>query len=253
MISTEFVYGINPVIHLLMTGSRPCHEVLVSIGRKESDYNKIEKAAKERRLSVKVVSRQDLANLVKTDKHQGVAVKCDTYRFSLLEDVVDAAIRDPLKGFLLILDGVSDPQNLGALVRTANLMGVHGVVIPKDNACGVTPTVVKASAGATEHQKIVQVTNIANTINYLKEKGFWIVGAAGETDSVLYKHDFGSSNVALILGSEGKGMRRLVRESCDHLLSIPMSGSVGSFNVSTAGAIFMNEVARQRWISHNLP
>jgi len=153
------------------------------------------------------------------------------------------------KGFIVILDGITDPHNLGSLIRTALLMGVDGIILPKDNSAVVGPTVVKVSAGSTEHLKIAQVTNITSTIRYLKDRDFWIAGAAAEGATSIYQHDFIGINVALVLGAEGAGIRRLVKENCDYMLSIPMEGHIASYNVAVAGALFMGEVARQRWIS----
>lgn len=247
--TTEIIYGASPVLELLRAGRRHCHVVFTTAGRKEAGIRKVREEAEKNGIPVKTISKEKLSEFTVTSKNQGLAAICDPYPYSTLEEILDEARNDNQKGFILVLDGVSDPQNLGALVRSANLFGVHGVVIPKDNAAPVTPTVVKASAGAAEHQKIVQVTNITNTLNSLKEKGFWIFGADSESSELLYHYNFVGQNTALVLGSEGRGIRRLVGENCDHLLVIPMAGRIGSFNVSAAGAIFMGEVARQRWLS----
>lgn len=146
---------------------------------------------------------------------------------------------------MLILDSIEDPQNLGSLIRTANSAGVHGVIIPKDRASSVTPTVVKTSAGATEHTMISQVTNIAQTIEMLKKQGIWVIGIEGDAKQSIYKTDF-NIDVAIVIGGEGKGIRRLVKEKCDFLASIPMNGQVSSLNAGVAGAIAMFEVLRQR-------
>ena len=249
MSSSEIIYGTNPVLEALRAGKRRCHQLFVSEGRREADVKAVEGEAARRRVPVKRVPREELTKLAETEKNQGVALRCDPFSYDGLEALVERALSDERKGFLVVLDGITDPQNLGSIVRTAHLMGVHGIILPRDNAAGVTPAVVKSSAGATEYLPIAQVTNIAETLRYIKERGFWVTGAAGESSDMIYLHDFKGYNVALVLGAEGSGIRRLVRERCDYLLSVPMEGAVGSYNVSVAGALFMGEVARQRWLS----
>lgn len=236
----------NPVLEALRAGKRRCHQVFIASGRREADARRLEEEARRRRVPVKSLPREELTALAGTDKHQGAAARCDTFPPAILEEVVDAAIASPHKGFVVLLDGITDPQNVGSIARTAHLMGVHGLILPRDNAAPISPTVVKASAGATEYLPIAQVTNLAETIRYIKDKGFWVVGAIGESENSIYIHDFQGYHVALVLGSEGKGLRRLVRERCDHLLSIPMEGNISSYNVSVAAALFMGEVSRQR-------
>lgn len=248
MINPEYIYGLNPVLELMRAGRRRCHEIFVSINRKEADAKRVQDEAALHRIPIKYLTRDELTHISHIEKHQGVVARCDSYPYAVFEDVVRAASSDPRKGFLVILDGITDPQNFGSLVRTAHLMGAHGVVIPRDNAVSVTPTVVKTSAGATEYLPIVQVTNIANSISHIKDKGFWVAGADGNSKENIYLHDFRGCNTAIVIGAEGEGIRRLVRERCDYLLSIPMEGAVGSYNASVAGALFMGEVARSRWL-----
>ena len=246
--ANEIIYGLNPVLEALRAGKRRCHGIFIAAGRREADARLVEEEAARRRIPVKALPREEIAQMAGAKTHQGVVAKIDPYPYDPLGAAVDAALADARKGFLLVLDGITDPQNLGSIIRTAHLMGVHGVILPRDNAAGVTPTVVKASAGASEHTRIVQVTNIAETLRYIKERGFWVSGAAGEGSESLYDHDFTGENAAIVLGEEGGGIRRLVRERCDYLLRIPMEGVVGSYNVSVAGALFMGEVARQRLV-----
>lgn len=243
---TEIVSGKHAVLELLRAKKRRCYEVWVSESKKEKIVAEIEEAAKKNKVPVKFVSSEEIASLSFIDKHQGVAARCDPFVFSDLAIVSKAAKSSDNKGLLLILDGILDPQNLGALIRTAHLCGVHGIILPKDNSAPVSPVTQKASSGAAEHIPIVQVTNIVSTLRQLKEEGFWIAGAAGESAQNLYLFDFTGNNYVLVLGAEGKGIRRLVRENCDYLLSIPMFGKIESYNVSVAGAIFMSEIMRQR-------
>ncbi|MBN1283621.1 MAG: 23S rRNA (guanosine(2251)-2'-O)-methyltransferase RlmB [Proteobacteria bacterium] len=246
MSGTEIIYGANPVIEALRSGLRRCHEVMISLGRKESMAAKVAGEADARRVQVSHLAKQELSRLCGTDRHQGLAARVDRYPYAELIPSISRAIEDPRKAFILALDGVADPQNLGSLIRTAHLMGVHCLILPRDNAAGITPSVVKASAGATEYLPIVQVTNLARTIEYLKESGVWVTGVEGGSEKSIYDSNFKGLNVALVLGSEGAGIRRLVRKLCDFLIFIPMEGKISSYNVSVAGALAMGEVARQR-------
>lgn len=243
----EIISGKHAVLELLRAGKRRCYEVYVAEKKKEKIVEEIEEAAKKNRVKVRQVTHEEMAALSSIEKHQGIAAKCDPFVFSELNEVVGAAKATDKKGLIVVFDGITDPQNLGALIRTAHLCGVNGAILPKDNSAPVSPATQKASSGATEHIPIVQITNVVSTLKQLKEDGFWIVGAAGESAQNLYLFDFTGNNYVLVLGAEGKGIRRLVRENCDYLLSIPMLGKIESYNVSVAGAIFMAEVMRQRY------
>lgn len=243
---TEIIYGVNPVIEALRAGRRNCHEVMISLGRRELTVAKICEEAARRKAKVGFVSKQEIAALSRTDKHQGVAARVDSYPYAEFEHVLKSSVEDVKKAFILVLDNVSDPHNLGSLIRTAHLMGVHGVIMPRDKSVGVTPAVVKSSAGATEYLPIVQVTNLARTLEYLKESGVWVTGVEGSGEQSIYDSNFKGLNCALVLGSEGAGLRRLVRQLCDFIAFIPMEGLISSYNVSVAGALAMGEVARQR-------
>ncbi len=243
---TEIISGTHAVLELLRAGKRRCYEIYIAEKRKEKITEEIEQAAQKKGVKVKKVTHEEMAGLSSVEKHQGIAAKCDPFVFSELGDVMGLARAVTNKGLIVVLDGITDPQNLGALIRTAHLCGVNGVILPKDNSAPVSPTVTKASSGATEYLPIVQVTNIASTLKELKDAGFWVAGAAGESAKNVYLFDFTGNNYVLVLGAEGKGIRRLVRENCDFLLSIPMFGKIESYNVSVAGAIFMSEIMRQR-------
>lgn len=243
---TEIIYGIHPVMEVLRARKRRCSVVYISKGRREIDAQRVEETALRCGVSLKRVGRDEIAMLAQTEKHQGVAARVDPFPYGVFEEIVQCSLSDQRKGFLLLLDCITDPQNVGSLIRTAYLMGVHGVVIPRDRSAAISPAVVKASAGATEYLPVSQVTNLVETIRFLKEKGFWISGAEGSSGDSVYFHDFREDHVAIVMGAEGKGLRRMVRERCDHLLSIPMGGVIGSYNTSVAGGIFMAEVVRQR-------
>jgi len=244
--STEIIYGASPVIESLRAGRRACHEVLISLGRKESLASKVAELAKDRGAPVRYVAKEEIAKAADTPKHQGVAARVDPYPYVELEELVRSAVADPRKAFLLVLDGITDPHNLGSLMRTAHLMGVHGIVMPRDNQALVTPVAVKSSAGASEYLPTARVTNLARTLGYLKEEGIWIAGLAAPGEKTIYDNNFKGLNIAIVLGSEGKGLRRLIKEACDFLLFIPMEGEILSYNVSVAGALAMAEVVRQR-------
>lgn len=246
MAGTELLYGVNPVIELLRSGRRRCQEVLLAQGRREGDVARLEAEARRASVRTRAASREELTKLVRTDRHQGVVARCEPYRYAELAEVLPRALADPKKAFLLVLDAITDPQNLGSLIRTAHLMGVHAVILPKDKSASVNATVVKASAGATEYLEIVQVTNLAAALKALKEAGVWVAGAEADGEKTIYDNDFRNYHYAIVLGSEGRGMRRLIRERCDQLLGIPMQGRIDSYNVSVAGALFMGEVMRQR-------
>lgn len=243
---TEFIYGINPVREVLHSGKRRCFEIIIAKGKEDGRVSSIRKEAGSRGVPVKQVDKSELDRMASGKRHQGVAANVAPFSFSDISEVVDKALSGGKTGFIVVLDGVTDPQNLGAIIRSAYLLGVHGLILPCDNSASITSTVVKAAAGATEYLSISQVTNIVREIEKMKERGFWITGADGSSGDSIYLHDFAKENTVLVLGSEGKGMRRLVKEKCDFLLSVPMRGLVQSYNISAAAAIIMAEIARQR-------
>jgi 23S rRNA (guanosine2251-2'-O)-methyltransferase len=244
----RFIYGINPVLEALRAHPKDVQRVLVERGRegrRSQGGDKVAQAAREAGLRVEDVAHGDLARRSAGGVHQGVGCELAEFAYAELPDLLDRAREAGRPAFLLVLDGVTDPQNLGALVRSAHALGVDGVVIPKDRAVGVTPAAVKASAGALEHCPVARVTNMARAIDELKEAGVWTVALDAEGDAEIAEIDL-TSPIALVMGSEGAGVRPLVRKSCDHVARVPMAGKVGSLNVSAAGAIALYEVARQR-------
>jgi len=232
---SRFVYGVNPVLEALR--ARPGDVVRVLVERGKAD--RVAKAAREAGVRVLEVERGELSQRSRGGVHQGAGAELAEFRYAELEDLVPGAT------FLLVLDGVTDPQNLGALIRSAHALGADGVVVPKDRSAGVTPAVSKAAAGALEHGKLARVTNLARAIEQMKESGIWTVALAADGDRELESLDL-KLPTALVLGSEGSGVRPLVRKTCDHVARLPMVGEIGSLNVSAAGAIALYEVARQR-------
>jgi 23S rRNA (guanosine2251-2'-O)-methyltransferase len=242
---SRFVYGVNPVLEALRAHPKDVVRVLVERGRegrKSQGADRVSQAAADAGVRVEDVPQGDLAHRSRRGVHQGVGAELTEFRYVELEDVL-SAIEGP--AFLLVLDGVTDPQNLGALVRSAHALGAHGVVVPRDRAAGITPAAFKAAAGALEHCPLARVTNLSRALDQMKEQGIWTVALAPDGDKDLGQVDL-TAPTALVLGSEGSGVRPLVRKTCDHLARIPMAGQVGSLNVSAAGAVAMYEVARQR-------
>ena len=231
----ESIYGVRPVIEALRSSRREVYEVLDATGSKD-----VAAEASRRGVPVKKVSRQQIEDLTDGSVHQGLAARVGPYPYSGLDEIL--SVENPL---ILVLDGVTDPRNLGAVLRVADASGAGGVVIPKDKAIGVTPVAVKASAGASEHVRVARETNLRRAIDRMKEAGCWAFAAEGDGETLHTELDM-AGPVALVLGSEGKGVRRLVREGCDGSVAIPMLGAVGSLNVSVAAAVLLYEAGRQR-------
>ncbi len=240
------LYGLHPVRELLRAGGEGVAELwLAEGGDRGRAFAELARLARERGAKVREAPRARLDRLAGTDRHQGVVAVVGDYRYAEVDDVLAAARAAGEAPLLVVLDGIEDPHNLGAVIRSAHALGAHGVVIPKDRAAGITPTAAKASAGAVEHCPVARVTNVAHTISDLKEGGVWTVATdAGGTDD-LDAVDL-TLPTALVIGSEGAGVRPLVLRSCDRVVRIPMKGKVGSLNASAAAAIALYEAARQR-------
>ena len=242
---SRFVYGVNPVLEALKAHPKDVMRVMLERGKKgrrSQGADRVAQAAAQAGIRVEDVPQGDLAHRSRSGVHQGVGAELSDFRYAELEDVLARASGSAL---LLVLDGVTDPQNLGALIRSANAFGANGVVVPKDRAAGITPASFKAAAGALEHCPVARVTNLARSLEQLKEKGIWTVALAADGAKQLAEVDL-TAPTALVLGSEGSGVRPLVRKTCDHLARIPIAGQVGSLNVAAAGAVALYEVARQR-------
>ena len=242
---SRFVYGVNPVLEALKAHPRDVVRVMLERGkegRRSQGADRVAEAAAKAGVRVEDVPQGDLAHRSRSGVHQGVGAELTEFRYAELEDILARASGSAL---LLLLDGVTDPQNLGALIRSAHAFGANGVVVPKDRAAGVTPASFKAAAGALEHCPLARVTNLARALEQLKEQGIWTVALAAEGDKELGEVDL-TVPTALVLGSKGSGVRPLVRKTCDHLARIPIAGQVGSLNVAAAGAVALYEVARQR-------
>jgi|LSQX01.3.fsa_nt_gb 23S rRNA (guanosine2251-2'-O)-methyltransferase len=239
----QYVVGRNPVLELLKT-DREIDKLYVLKGDLQGSINKILGIAKDRNLIVQFVDKNKLDSMSEGNAHQGVVALVTGFEYSTIEDILQKAKDLNQSPFIIILDGIEDTHNLGAIVRTAECAGVHGVIIPKRRSAMVNQTVYKASAGAVEHMLIANVTNINNTIDELKDKGLWIYGADMDGEDYYYNTILEGA-IGLVIGNEGKGISRLVKEKCDVLVKIPLLGKISSLNASNAAAILMYEVVKQ--------
>lgn len=235
------IVGRNPVREALKSG-REIDKLMVS--SEDGSMKKILALAGERRIPVMKVEKSAVERVASGQIHQGVAAFVSAYEYAELEDIFSLAEKRGEDPFIIILDNLEDPHNLGAIMRTAECAGAHGIIIPKRRACGLTDVVAKASAGAVEYMPCVKVTNIAQTIDALKEKGIW-VAACDMGGQEYYKADL-KGKIAVVIGSEGFGISRLVKEKCDFVVSMPMVGRINSLNASNAAAVILYEVRKQR-------
>ncbi len=243
----EILYGRQPVRETLRARRRQVYELLLAEAiRPTGIVGQILALAKQANVPVHRVHRRELDKFGGEVNHQGLAAKVSGYPYITLEELVQAAKRSDTPPLLLLLDHVQDPQNLGALLRTAEAAGVDGVVLPDRRAAGVTPAAVRASAGAAEHVRVAQITNLVQTMVRLKADGIWMAGLEATPGAQLYTEADLSGPLGVVIGSEGQGLARLVRESCDYLIRVPMLGQVESLNAAVAGAIAVFEARRQR-------
>ncbi len=243
-IQDEIVEGRNAVTEALRAG-RPIDKLLIAKGDVDRTLAFIASSAKDRGIAVVECDRRKLDAMSTTHAHQGVIAVCAVREYCTLEDILAIAEERGEDPFVIVCDEISDGHNLGAIIRTAECAGAHGVVIPKRRSAGLTAVVNKASAGAAEHMAVARVSNLSAAIRELKEKGIWVYGTAADGASDLWKTDL-AGPIALVIGSEGDGMSRLIRDHCDFILSLPMRGKVSSLTASAAGAIVMYEILRQR-------
>ncbi|MCX7710309.1 MAG: 23S rRNA (guanosine(2251)-2'-O)-methyltransferase RlmB [Clostridia bacterium] len=236
--------GRNPVFEALRSG-RSINKVLISKGDREGSIRQIVALAREKGIVVQEVEKSVLDNMSSTHAHQGVIAYAAVKEYVEIEDILKLAEDRGEPPFIIILDEINDAHNLGSIMRTANAVGAHGIVIPKRRAVGLTSTVAKASAGAIEYVPVARVTNIAQTIESLKKSNVWVVGTDATGEKSFFKSDL-KGPIALVIGSEGEGMGKLVREKCDFVVNIPMKGQISSLNASVAAAVVMYEILKQR-------
>lgn len=237
------IEGRNAVIEAFRSG-RTIDKVYILDGCQDGPISTIRREAKKQGSLVKFVAKERLNQLSETGKHQGVIAVAAAYEYAEVEDMLETARAKGEPPFLILLDNIEDPHNLGAIIRTANLAGAHGVIIPKNRAVGLTATVARASAGALNYTPVAKVTNLAKTIEELKKKGLWFV-CADMGGTTMYDLDL-KGPIGLVIGSEGEGVGRLVKESCDMVAAIPMKGDIDSLNASVAAGVLAFEIVRQK-------
>ena len=237
------IEGRNPVIEAIKN-DREIDKIMISNSAKEGSIKKIIAMAKEKNLVVQYVDKNKLDEISTSHAHQGVIAQVSEYKYYELDELIASAKEKSEHPFFIILDEITDPHNLGTIIRTAAAVGAHGVIIPKRRSVHITPTVAKASAGAVEYVPVCKVTNIVNTIKKLKEEGLWIA-AADMDGQPFYEQDL-TGPIGLVIGSEGFGISRLVKQNCDFTVKMPMVGNVTSLNASVAGGILLYEIFRQR-------
>ncbi|MEO8169214.1 MAG: 23S rRNA (guanosine(2251)-2'-O)-methyltransferase RlmB [bacterium] len=241
----ETIVGRRPVIEALKAGT-VIEKIVLLEGIQGAPINEIRLLARKQKVPIVETSRQQFREIASDQMTQGVvATLMERHKYASVESILEIANKHQVAPFILILDEIEDPHNLGALIRSAECAAVHGVIVPKHHSAPVNATVTKTSAGATEYVAIAEVTNIVSTIDELKKENFWIVGLDEEGGKVFDAVDY-TSPIAIVVGNEGKGIRRLVREHCDFLVKIPLYGKIQSLNASVAGALVMFEAARQR-------
>ena len=238
------IEGRNSVLELLESG-KDINKIYVTRGERHGSINKILGIAKERKIIVVEKDKRQMDEMAQEENYQGVIAIVPPFEYCDVDDILNVAKEKNEDPFIIILDGIEDPHNLGAIIRTAETAGAHGVIIPKRRAVGVNSTVNKSSAGAVEYMKVARVNNITETMNYLKEQGLWIIGTDMDTDRYYYNQDM-TGPIAIVIGSEGFGMSRLVKENCDILVKIPMKGNITSLNASVSAGIVMYEVVKQK-------
>jgi 23S rRNA (guanosine2251-2'-O)-methyltransferase len=244
--NTRHIYGLHAVESLLASRPSTVTGLMVAEGAAEKRLSPLIETASAAGIGIHRISRKELDQLIPGARHQGVVASVKVESREMNEKVLPefiAGLMEP--AFLLVLDGVQDPHNLGACLRTADAAGVHAVILPRDRAVGITPVVHKVACGAVESVPVFTVTNLARTLRQLRDAGIWVYGTSDAAEQGLYESDL-QGPIALVMGSEGKGLRRLTREYCDHLLAIPMAGQVESLNVSVAAGVLLFEARRQR-------
>lgn len=246
----DIIIGKNSILEALKKGVSINKILLSDSLHRDAQINNILQLLKEAHIPFSWIPRKKIDSLAEGQKHQGIIAYRNPYRFSELEEILSLALSRKETPFLLILDGIQDPHNLGAIIRTAETAGVHGIIIPKHRACPITSTLAKTSAGAIEHVLINRCANINTTIDILKEKGVWIIGVEANAQNNCYNTDL-TGPIALVLGSEGKGISALTLKKCDVVVKIPMKGKINSLNVSAAGAIIIYEALKQNMIKSN--
>lgn len=239
----DIIYGRNPVIEALDSGHE-INKMLILEGSRDKSLQKVIDKAKEKKILIQYTDRKQLDKTADGENHQGVIAYVSPYHYVTVDELLDIAKLKNEAPLLIICDEITDPHNLGSLIRTANAVGAHGIIIPKRRSAAINQTVVKTSCGAVEYVSVARVTNITQTIKHLKTQGVWVVGT--DMQGELYTGANLKGSLAIVIGNEGDGISRLVKESCDFMVTLPMKGEVSSLNASVAGGIILYEVLRQR-------
>jgi 23S rRNA (guanosine2251-2'-O)-methyltransferase len=240
----QVIYGINPLLEIFLSHPTMLEKIIVAEGRGGEAVQKIMKLASDRGIPVEFTGREKVEKLAPRRVHQGVVGLCREHAYATVEDVLANRHKKSRYNLVIILDSITDPQNLGSIIRTAHCCGANGVIIPGNRAASVTASVAKASAGAVYRMPTAMAVNLVRTIEYLKEKGFWIYGADAASEVSFHAPEY-EGHIGLVLGNEGRGIRPLIRKKCDFLISIPMRGEVASLNVSVAAGVILYEIFRK--------
>lgn len=240
----QVIYGINPLQEICLSNPAMLERIVIAEGRGGEALRKILALASERGIPVEFTGREKVERLAPRRVHQGIVGLCREHAYATVDDLLANRHRESRYNLIIILDGITDPQNLGSIIRTAHCCGANGVIIPSDRAASVTASVVKSSAGAVYRIPTAMTVNLVRTIDYLKTKGFWIYGADAASEASFHAPDY-DGHIGLVLGNEGRGIRPLIRKKCDFLISIPMRGEVASLNVSAAAGIILYEILRK--------
>jgi 23S rRNA (guanosine2251-2'-O)-methyltransferase len=243
MVMEDIIYGRNPVIEALDSGHE-INKMLILEASRDKTLQKVIDKAKEKKILIQYVDRKHLDKIAEGENHQGVIAYVSPYHYVTVDELLDLAKSKNEEPLLIICDEITDPHNLGSLIRTANAVGAHGIIIPKRRSAAINQTVVKTSCGAVEYVSVARVTNITQTIKHLKTQGVWVVGT--DMQGEIYTGANLKGSLAIVIGNEGDGISRLVKESCDFMVSLPMRGEVSSLNASVAGGVILYEVLRQR-------
>ena len=242
--AVQVIYGINPLLEMILSDPGQLEKIIVADGRRGAEVRKILRLADEHRIPVEIGNRERVEKLAPHRVHQGVAALCRERAYATVDEVIANRHQRSKHNLVVLLDSIADPQNLGSIIRTAHCCGANGIIIPENRAASITASVAKASAGAVHHLPTAMVVNLVRTIEYLKEKGFWIYGADAEAKMGIETPDYGG-HVALVMGSESRGLRPLIRNQCDFLIAIPLRGRISSLNVSVAAGIILFEILRK--------
>ena len=239
------VFGLNPVFEALKARKRRCYKLVIEQGKSQVRLNLLIELARENKVPIETIPKTDFQKIYRSHNHQGVVGIFAIIQALELDELVEQAFKKSRLPVLVVLDSIQDPQNLGAIIRSAETLGIQGMILPKNRTSTLNETVAKCSSGAIEHLPIAWVTNLTRGIEHLKEKGFWIAGVVPEGDTPCHQYKF-DTPVVLVLGGEEKGIRPLLKKTCDVTLNIPMQGAIGSLNASAAAAILFYEALRQK-------